>query len=46
VAAELRRTGVSVPLTDVEIAVAAVEVEARLWTSDTEFDRVRTVLAT
>jgi predicted nucleic acid-binding protein len=44
VANELRRIGVSVPLTDVEIAVAAAHADARLWTNDRDFDRIQEVL--
>lgn len=43
-AARLRDSGESVALTDIEIAVAAVESSARLWTRDSDFKRVRTVL--
>ena len=41
VAARLRRTGAAVPLTDVEIAVAAVGARAALWTRDADFERIR-----
>lgn len=44
VAAALRERGGTVPLTDIEIAVAAVEAGAELWTRDSDFDRVRTAL--
>lgn len=44
VAAELRERGDSVPLTDIEIAVAAESVDARLWSWDTDFDRVARVM--
>lgn len=44
VAGELRRAGISVPLTDVAIAVAAAGAEAELWTRDHDFERIRTVL--
>ncbi|MGH2761220.1 MAG: PIN domain-containing protein [Thermoleophilaceae bacterium] len=40
VAAELRGAGLAVPLTDVEIAVAAVEARATLWSADSDFERV------
>lgn len=33
--------GRTVPLTDVTIAVAAVTAGAQLWTTDTDFDRLR-----
>ena len=39
-AAELRDRGETVPLTDVEIAVAAHTVGATLWTTDGDFARV------
>ena len=39
-AAELRMGGATVPLTDVEIAVAAIAAEAELATSDSDFDRI------
>lgn len=44
VAARLRGRGDTVPLTDVEIAVAAVEGNARLWARDTDFARIEVVL--
>lgn len=43
-AARLRERGESVALTDVEIAVAAVDSSCRLWTRDSDFKRVRAVL--
>jgi predicted nucleic acid-binding protein len=43
-ASELRRAGISVPLTDVAIAVAAANAEAELWTGDADFEQIRTVL--
>jgi len=39
VANDLRRRGVSVPLTDVVIAVAAARSDAGLWTHDRDFER-------
>ena len=45
-AARLRERGHTVALTDVEIAVAAVDSSARLWTRDSDFKRVRSVLPT
>lgn len=42
--AGLRSRGLSLPLTDVEIAVAAVDASAQLWTGDTDYDRVQQVL--
>jgi predicted nucleic acid-binding protein len=44
VANDLRRTGVSVPFTDIAIAVAAVGAEARLWTNDRDFQRIQEVV--
>lgn len=44
VANDLRRTGVSVPLTDIAIAVAAAGAEAELWTNDRDFERIQEVL--
>jgi predicted nucleic acid-binding protein len=41
VAYELDRRGRSVPLMDVVIAIACRRAEARLWTRDRDFDRVR-----
>lgn len=42
-AAELRSAGETVPLTDVSIAVAALEAEAELLTADSDFDRIARV---
>jgi len=44
VAQALRRSGRSIPLTDIEIAVACLRAEASLWTRDRDFDYVREVL--
>jgi predicted nucleic acid-binding protein len=44
VAADLRTAGLSVALTDVEIAVAAVTSGARLWSRDADFEQVGGVL--
>jgi len=41
---DLRRSGRSVPLTDVVIAVACVRAGASLWTWDRDFDAIRDVL--
>jgi predicted nucleic acid-binding protein len=41
----LREDGVTVPLTDVQIAVCALAAEARLWTLDDDFDRISSVLS-
>jgi len=43
-AAKLREQGQTVPLTDVEIAVAARAARAKLWTDDSHFDRIEQVL--
>jgi predicted nucleic acid-binding protein len=40
VAGDLRAAGVSLPMTDVEIAVAAVVGNAVLWTRDQDFRRI------
>jgi predicted nucleic acid-binding protein len=42
-AGQLREKGQTVPLTDVEIAVAA-SAGARLWSHDSDFDRIEQVL--
>ena len=39
VAGDLRRGGIVVPLTDVQIAVAAVDADAELWTHDRDFQK-------
>lgn len=44
VANDLRQAGVSVPLTDIEIAVSATAAEAALWTNDRDFERIQEVL--
>jgi predicted nucleic acid-binding protein len=44
VAALLRDNGITTALTDVEIAVAAVEAGAELWTWDSDFTRIAKVL--
>lgn len=38
---DLRRSGVSVSLTDVTIAVAAVNADAELWSRDADFARIQ-----
>lgn len=43
-AARLRDRGETVALTDIEIAVAAVDSSSRLWTQDSDFQRVRGVM--
>lgn len=42
--AALRAQGTPIALTDLEIAVAAVNARATLWTGDSDFDRVVEVL--
>jgi predicted nucleic acid-binding protein len=44
VANDLRRTGRSVPLTDVVIAVACMRAGASLWTRDRDFEAIGAVL--
>lgn len=44
VAARLRGTGKTVPLTDVVIAIACIATGAALWTNDSDFERVASVL--
>ena len=44
VAAELRERGDTLPLTDIEIAVTAEAVDARLWSWDKDFGRVARVM--
>jgi len=44
VAGAMRRSGTTVALTDVEIAVAAVTAGAELWSRDSDFDRIAGVL--
>jgi predicted nucleic acid-binding protein len=41
---DLRMSGASLPLTDLEIAVAAVSAGASLWTRDDDFERIRSAL--
>jgi len=43
VAGQLRERGETTALTDIEIAVAAVDSSAQLWTRDDDFQRVRAV---
>lgn len=43
-AGELRRRGRRLPLTDVAIGVAAARAGARLWTLDSDFERVADVV--
>lgn len=40
VSARLRRSGGTIPLTDVQIAVAAAAADAALWTRDADFARI------
>lgn len=44
VSADLRRYGMSTPLTDVTIDVAAARAGAALWTLDRDFTRIQQVL--
>ena len=44
VSSSLRRSGQRVALTDIQIAVAATQVDALLWTRDSDFDRVQEAL--
>jgi predicted nucleic acid-binding protein len=44
VAAALGERGATVPLTDIEIAVAAIESGAALWTRDGDFERIAQVV--
>jgi predicted nucleic acid-binding protein len=44
VAALLRERGEVTALTDIEIAVAAVDSSSQLWTRDDDFQRIRGVL--
>jgi predicted nucleic acid-binding protein len=44
VAAQLRQQGITTALTDIEIAIAATRVHAELWTHDSDFSRIATVL--
>ena len=43
-AADLRARGETLPLTDLEIAVAAHSADAMLWTRDRDFERIAAVL--
>ena len=43
-AAELRDRGLALPLTDLEIAVAAHTARAELWTADRHFERLAPLL--
>ena len=44
IAAALRERGASVPLTDIEIGVAAAGAGALLWSRDSDFARIGSVL--
>ena len=44
IAARLREQGISSALTNIEIAVAAVQSHAALWTRDSDFTRIAKVL--
>lgn len=43
-AAALRAAGLSLPLTDIEIAVAASAATAAVWSDDSDSDRIQTAL--
>jgi predicted nucleic acid-binding protein len=43
-AAAVRRSGTTVALTDIEIAVAAMTADADLWSPDSDFDRLAVAL--
>lgn len=43
-AAQLRATGQTVALTDIEIAAAAIRAKAALWTRDADFRRIANVI--
>ena len=43
-AGRLRERGETTALTDIEIAVAAVDSSSQLWTRDADFERIRGVL--
>jgi len=43
IAFELRSAGMSVPLTDIEIAAACLAAGASLWTRDQDFSRVQAI---
>lgn len=43
-AARLRERGETVGLTNIEIAIAALDASARVWTRDSDFKRVKAVL--
>lgn len=45
VSAQLHEAGSTVPLTDIEIAVAAQSLDAALWTKDADFDRIASALS-
>jgi predicted nucleic acid-binding protein len=44
VSAQLRDRGMTVPLTDVEIAAAAADAGAAVWSHDSDFKRIAPVL--
>lgn len=43
-AAAVRRSGMTVALTDIEIAVASMAADADLWSRDSDFDRLALAL--
>lgn len=44
VAGKLQQEGKTTPLVDVQIAVCAVNAQAELWTRDSDFERIATIL--
>lgn len=46
IGASVRERGATVALTDLEIAVAAVEAGAALWTRDSDFEPIAAILPT
>jgi len=44
-AGDARRSGFTLPLTDVQIAVMALENEAELWSRDAHFARIGSLVA-
>lgn len=43
-AASLRERGQQIPLTDIEIGIAARAADAELWTADRDFERLAAIL--
>jgi predicted nucleic acid-binding protein len=44
-AGDVRRSGFTLPLTDVQIAVMALENEAELWSRDAHFAQIGTLVS-